>query len=147
MGDPPRHPQAPPTVEHGHEHSDVRIRPLAVFLAALTGSLVAVAFICAWLFSVFLSDAERDDQSPAPRAEAGRPTPGPLLQVSSRDDLERLRRREATLLDSSAWVDRERGVARIPIDRAIELTVEKGLPQWPAAEVTPPAAEPEETPP
>ena len=39
-----------------------------------------------------------------------------------------MRAREKELLGSYAWVDRGAGVARIPIDRAMELLVERGLP-------------------
>jgi hypothetical protein len=65
-----------------------------------------------------------------------------LLQVSPRQDLEQMRRREDATLNTPSWVDKERGVARIPIDRAMMITAERGLPEWPAVEATaaPPAA-------
>jgi hypothetical protein len=50
-----------------------------------------------------------------------------------------MRRREDRLLNSVEWVDKERGVVRIPIGRAIALTAKRGLPNWPAVETAPPA--------
>ena len=41
-----------------------------------------------------------------------------------------LRQSENAALSSYAWVDRSRGFVRIPIDRALALTTERGLPGW-----------------
>ena len=38
---------------------------------------------------------------------------------------------EKAVLESYAWVDRSAGLARIPIDRAMEIAASKGLPKWP----------------
>jgi len=42
--------------------------------------------------------------------------------------LQRLRRREAQLLNEYQWVDQPAGMARIPIERAMEIVAETGLP-------------------
>jgi hypothetical protein len=139
MGEPTLEPHVLATADRSHEESDVGIRPLAYFLAGLTLSLIVVGGICAWLFDVFERQSERRDPEPPPLARADQPTPGPQLQVSERRDLELMRRREERVLNSIEWVDKERGIMRIPIDRAIELTAERGLPRWPAAEVAPSA--------
>ncbi len=55
--------------------------------------------------------------------------PEPALQVAPGLALEALRKSEAIELNSAAWIDRERGVVRIPIDRAIELLSKRGLPE------------------
>ena len=43
-------------------------------------------------------------------------------------ELAEFRLRQAKLLSSYGWVDREAGVVRIPIDRAMDLVAERGLP-------------------
>jgi hypothetical protein len=139
MGEPAREPTIVATADHVHEESDVGIRPLAYFLTGLALSLVVVGGICAWLFNIFERQSERRDPEPPPLARTDQPTPGPQLQVSERRDLSLMRQREERLLNSVEWVDKERGVARIPIDGAIALTAERGLPKWPAAEAAPPA--------
>jgi len=142
MGEIPRDTPHPPTVERGHEQSDVQIRPLAIFLAGLAVSLVVTGALMAWLFSALETQAKRSEPEAPPLAADDRPTPGPLLQVSPRQDLEVLRTREERLLNSTGWVVREAGVARIPLERAIELTAQRGFPNWPAAEVgAPPQAD------
>jgi hypothetical protein len=41
---------------------------------------------------------------------------------------------QADLLEGYGWVDREAGVVRLPIERAMELLLERGLPTRPEAE-------------
>ena len=54
--------------------------------------------------------------------------PEPRLQTNPREDLADLRRAEDRVLDSYGWVDKDAGIVRIPIDEAMRLTVERGLP-------------------
>jgi hypothetical protein len=55
------------------------------------------------------------------------------LQTDPKSDLDRLRSYERGELDRLGWADRDRELVRIPIDRAMQLLVERGLPGWPAA--------------
>jgi hypothetical protein len=60
--------------------------------------------------------------------------PEPRLQTTPRVDLQQLRAREEEKLGTYQWVDRSAGIVRIPIDQAIKLTLERGLPaKTPAA--------------
>jgi hypothetical protein len=132
MGEPLREPQDPPTTDRGYEHSDVAIRPLVIFLAGLTLSLIVVSGIVAALFFLFESEAEEADPVPSPLAEAEQPIPGPVLQVMPQQDLKQFRAREQQQLNATEWIDEPRGIARIPLGQAMELTVKNGLPAWPA---------------
>jgi hypothetical protein len=125
-----------------HEQSDVGFRPLAIFLAGLTAMIVVVGFLVAMMFQGF-ERATRGRESGPPGLSASQRdgVAEPLLQVSSRADMDALRRREDEQLRSAAWVDEPNGVVRMPIERAIELAGERGFPDWPKAEVTPPASE------
>ncbi len=53
--------------------------------------------------------------------------PAPQLQTDPRTDRARLEAAQKELLESYAWVDRDKGIARIPITRAMRLIVDKGL--------------------
>ena len=57
--------------------------------------------------------------SKAPRAAPN----APILQSAPANDLAALRAQKRTLLDRYAWIDRDRGLVRIPIERAIDLIV------------------------
>lgn len=50
-----------------------------------------------------------------------------------REALKRLRDREDAALGRYGWVDREAGIVRIPIERAMDLLLERGLPTRPDA--------------
>lgn len=55
------------------------------------------------------------------------PTPN-LPPVSSSDEWYALRDEQREILSTYGWIDQEAGVVRIPIDRAIDLSLERGLP-------------------
>jgi hypothetical protein len=54
--------------------------------------------------------------------------PAPRLQTQPFKDIYLLHQGEAEKLGSYGWVDKEAGVTRIPIDRAIDVLLEKGIP-------------------
>ncbi len=54
--------------------------------------------------------------------------PGPNLQVNPHDDLVALQAQEATELNTYGWIDRQSGIVRLPIARAIDLILQQGLP-------------------
>src|SRR5438552_3495509 len=53
-------------------------------------------------------------------------TPSP--EVSSGEMLKQLRATEDAALNTYGWVDRSKGVVHIPIQHAIDLILERGLP-------------------
>jgi hypothetical protein len=111
----------------GYERGDARVRPLAWFGLGLSATVVVVALAMVPLFRALRERARGADAPPHPMAREVEPPP-PRLQVAPPLDLEALRRREAELLERYGWVDRERGIARIPVERAMELVLERGLP-------------------
>jgi hypothetical protein len=64
--------------------------------------------------------------------------PAPRLQTHPRDDLDRLLATEQRQLTTYGWVDHDRRLVRIPVQRAMQLTVERGLADWPASSTPPP---------
>jgi hypothetical protein len=96
------------------------------FLAFVALSLVALRGYYAW--------SVREPVVSPPRAFAE-----PRLQSDPRADLARLRAEQTGRLQGYAWVDRERGVARIPIERAMALLADQGQAAY--APLDPPPAE------
>jgi hypothetical protein len=114
----------------GHETSDVNVRGILAFGAALATVALLVHFVV-WLMFLFFDASEgRTVQARYPLAvsQAARVPPEPRLQTNPRGDLRDLRAGEDDLLTSYSWVDRNGGIVRIPIDEAMRLTVERGLP-------------------
>jgi len=54
--------------------------------------------------------------------------PAPQLETDERTELNDIRQREADTLSTYGWVDQKAGTVRIPIDRAMELLAQRGLP-------------------
>ncbi len=124
-------PQAPtPDVHVGHEERDVHALPIA--LAALALAIVAALSFVSMnlLFKILAAGQAQRSAQPSPLAgKYGlKEPPAPRLQTAPLKDLQELRARDAAALQHYAWVDREAGVVRIPIARAIEILAERGLP-------------------
>jgi len=116
---------------HGHETRDVNIRVIALFALSLAVLLLGSLALMAWLFDIFDVTPEGHGLRGAPLAALPPHRPGPHLQTSPTQEMQEMLRAENTRLQSYAWVDRSAGIARIPIDRALELVVQQGLPSWP----------------
>ena len=54
--------------------------------------------------------------------------PEPRLQTDPQQELRDLRARQQSRLTGYGWVNKEAGVARIPIEDAMRMVVEQGLP-------------------
>jgi hypothetical protein len=107
----------------GYEKSDAGPRLIGSLALGIAIFLIGTPYL---LLSIY--PRSRHDQ---PIAEQRLP-PAPRLQVAPRADLDRLRAAENRRLESYGWVDRDRGVVRIPIEQAMKLVHERGLPGWPA---------------
>lgn len=146
----------------GYEQSDVRITGIVVFLTAFS-IFVAVVAITAygmgkaadiwmehtdpkpnkWSTTVNVRELGNMPSNPEMQkqmAELVNQFPAPRLQSDVDDgatDLMVLHRHEDLLLDHYTWVDESKGVVRIPIDRAMELIAQQGLPVAPPATIPP----------
>jgi hypothetical protein len=117
----------------GHEETDAEVGPLVRFAIFLTVVTLATAVLTVGLYK-FLDARERAEKAPRYPLTEGvvRPLPpAPRLQTYPFDDVKVLRREEARLLNHYAWVDKNAGTVRIPVDRAIELLAARGLPHRP----------------
>ena len=136
MADP--HPPHTANAAHGtqdhaalhHEESDANI---GVVLAFGAGLIVVCALASLLVFVMFrFFDAREAHGAPVEYpldiGQRDRVPPEPRLQTNPREDLRTFRAKEDELLGSYGWVDKNAGVVRIPIEDAMRLTVERGLP-------------------
>jgi hypothetical protein len=94
-------------------------------------AVVAVFFALMWMLQGVLLRFEQNAQVPPhPLAStlARSEPPLPRLQPNPRADLLALRAEEDAVLKTYAWVDKGRGIVRVPIERAIEVLAQRGLP-------------------
>src|SRR4051812_1683044 len=111
-----------------------RYEPRDANSRAIFGVVVAVAAIGLVIHLAVGWRLRALEKKPAPRdgwpAAVPAAIPGgvPRLQVSPASDLREFRRREETALTRYGWTDRTGGVVRLPVDRAMELLLARGLP-------------------
>lgn len=113
-----------------HETSDVNFRGIVGFGLALVVGGVVVHLVIWAVFSFFDAREARhvEPEYPLAATQAAKTPPEPRLQTNPRQDLRDLRDQEEQILGSYGWVDKNAGTVRIPIDEAIKLTLERGLP-------------------
>lgn len=118
-----------PAVEHGgYERTDVRTNVLAG-LAIGIGLLVIVSLTgiaIMWRFMAYETHYT-GEMAGSPLAPMRPPPPSPRLQVTPAADLYEMRQQEDLRLHTYGWIDQSKGVARIPIDRAMDLIAQRGL--------------------
>lgn len=115
--------------KRGHERKDVDVLSLITIAFLLFLSCVII-FLVVWGMMHYFKlhePAKTAGQAnlPVTRSEE---FPKPRLQVRGAADLAELRAAEEANLDSYGWIDRKSGTVRIPIDRAMQLLLERGLP-------------------
>lgn len=115
----------------GYERRDMQPRTVGLFGLGLVAFLAISGLLIAGLFLAFDAWITGREPPPPPLAAQRRPPPEPRLQPSPGEDMRRLREGFQKVLGSYAWIDREQGIVRIPIDRAMDLVVERGPPVWP----------------
>jgi len=142
--------------EHpGYETTDVRVGGIAVFLVGLFGTVIVFFFVCYAFGKIINNLWVKEDGAPTKwTLAAGEVPAGKGENLASNPDIEQqqlrqivsnfpeprldiddglqatadLHAREDLLLDNYSKVDGQPGTIRIPIERAIQLIAERGLP-------------------
>ena len=115
--------------QHGHERKDVNV--ISLFAIVLTLFILgAVIFLVVTMMMHYFKAHEPSKTAgqaniPATHSEE---FPQPRLEVKPGASLAEFRAAEDADLNSYGWIDRNTGTVRIPIDRAMQLILERGLP-------------------
>jgi len=128
------------------ESRDVKARTIYLYLAVLAAAVILSYVVCVFVLRVTTRLAAEFDTPPPPvRQEMGNDyltlPPEPRLQgvpghgTDPQYDLREKMREDAEADEKAGWIDQNSGVARIPVDDAMKIIAEKGLPVAP----TPPA--------
>jgi hypothetical protein len=139
----------------GYEGTDVKVSGLVVFLASLGIFVVVTAFLCIGIGKVINSELAKADgpttkwnhpvdtrklgnlaNNPEMQqqfAQLANRFPTPRLQTDDGyQEISDMHAKEDLLLENYSYIDRSKGTVRIPIERAMELIAERGLPVVPA---------------
>ncbi len=128
----------------GYERRDIGIAPVLYFLLALLVGGLVVFFL---VYGVYHSLEKRwqEEQAPVSPLVTNAPAdtrklsadykdylkqnfPTPQLEIDERSQLDKVRINEAQTLSTYDWVGQKAGTVRIPIDRAMDLLAQRGLP-------------------
>jgi hypothetical protein len=130
------------TAGHGnYERQDLKPSGILYFLLALGVATLLCILGIKGLYS-FLERREKASQPPVNPLITNRPEdtrhiergypqsvfPNPKLEEDERGQLDDIRTNEDKTLYSYGWVDEKAGIVRIPIERAMDMLVQRGLP-------------------
>jgi hypothetical protein len=128
----------------GYERSDIGVAPVLYFLLGLLVAGLLVYFVVDGVYS-YLQKRSEAQQAPVSPLVTNAPAdtrklstdykdylkqnfPAPQLEIDERSQLDKIRIAEEQTLSSYDWVDQKAGTVRIPIDRAMDLIAQRGLP-------------------
>ena len=114
----------------GTENRDINARAVLKAGAGIVLATVGAALLMWFLFNRFAAREAARSPQPARMAASDprKEPPEPRLQPAPVMDLKSFLAGEEVLLKSYAWVDPQKGVVRIPVERAMELVAKEGLP-------------------
>jgi hypothetical protein len=141
----------------GYEASDVKVTGILVFIVSLGIFVAVTGLVCYGIGKVINANMNKEDgpnskwtktveirdlgnlpSSPEMQnkvAEITKSFPQPRVQIDDGNiDVVDLHAREDILLDNYTWIDPGKGTVRIPIDQAMQIIAQKGLPVAPAQE-------------
>ncbi|MDP9055182.1 MAG: hypothetical protein M3N93_12925 [Acidobacteriota bacterium] len=118
-----------------HERRDVNVFQISAFgIGLLLGCIIVVFAMWAMFNFLFSREDAKNAGNPAAAMmnERRKLPPEPRLQAEPRVEMKDLKADEDAILGSYGWVDPNKGIVRIPIDQAIDIVAQKGLPSKPS---------------
>lgn len=124
-------PRSTEAVPAGHETSDANVKAVFYSGIGLSIGLMTFGLLLSWGIYAIYKSRTPDPGAPARTFVVPDSTtlpPLPRLQSDPHVALVPFLRAQDSLLTSYGWVNKDSGIARIPIERAMELIVKSGLP-------------------
>ncbi len=137
---------AAPAAEEIARRRDVNVRGVMVFAFWLAVGIIAAGAGMLLLLRAMEKKGRASEREIPPMiaASLARTPPEPRLEPYPLAPRAKLRAEEDAILTTYGWVDKDRGLVRVPIDRAMELLVERGLPPAKPMSAAPPPSLPGE---
>ncbi len=110
-----------------YEDSDVSVGRLFAFAGGIVALIVLGMLGSAVVFHFFVRHQPLGPPA-SPFEDVRTMPPEPRLQITAPLDLKRYRDDQEKVLEGYGWVDSHAGIVRIPVDRAMDLLLQKGYP-------------------
>lgn len=112
-----------------HEISDVHVRPVAWLGVALALLVVISIVAMKGVFTLLDRQLAQSDVAPPPMTtQRPQQPPEPRLQTTPVPNRQLILEQENRELTTYGWVDVKNAIVRIPVDQAMKLLAERGLP-------------------
>jgi len=112
----------------GHETKDAGVRLILISGAALA-CVVALALLLVYGAFLYLENHRATVLQANPMAgNESRVRPSPRIEEHPALELQQLHAQEERTLSTYGWADKKSGIVRIPLDRAMELQLQRGFP-------------------
>jgi hypothetical protein len=138
---PPAGQKPVPGTASAFEHEDASPTGIVVSGIFLAVILIVVFVAMSFSYGIFMKMSPLGANA-SPMNDARELPPHPRLQTDPQKEIHDYCAHQADILNNYGWVDQSAGIARIPIDRAMELTIKNGLPSRPKGEVPADASDP-----
>jgi hypothetical protein len=132
----------------GFERRDIGVSGVVYFLAGLAMFGVITHFVVTGLYrylenqteaqqtpvSPLVTNAAKDTRHLPPEYNGDydkylqKNFPSPQLEIDERNQLDKIRLQESQTLSTYDWINQNAGTVRIPIERAMDLIAQRGLP-------------------
>ncbi len=114
------------------ERTDIFARGVLITGISVLGGLWVIFGVVYLCFLLLAHHRAEVSPPPLPIEAHGNPMPPePRLQESPRQDLKAMRKSEDWQLTHYSWVDKSKGIVAIPIERAIDILAQQGIPPQP----------------
>jgi hypothetical protein len=120
---------SPKSAEAGYELSDLPPKGIALFALILAVTVLIVGFLTYGIARHFRAGAVSRQLPASPHAQRREPAPAPHLWVNPAQEFKAMRAEDDLVLNSYGWVDKQKGIARIPIEQAMELLAQQAAKQ------------------
>lgn len=127
--------QRPQHADVSFEATDVKSSPIYKFLTYLGITVIVSFFLSLGIYNGLISYWKSSYDAPAPMREAGPHfPPEPRMQgmpghlTDPQHDMREKVEADTKANNELSWVDKNAGIAQIPVKDAMKLIVEKGLP-------------------
>ena len=145
-----------PAKTNGHgdyERRDITVGGVVYFMVGLAVAAMLIHFIVAGMYKYLENRSEAQQRSVSPlvtnpvrdtrtlppefktdsegtdyQKYLEKSFPAPQLEIDERTELNKVRLSEENTLSTYDYIDKDAGTVRIPIDRAMDLLVQRGLP-------------------
>ena len=119
----------------GYESADANFKWLLVSILSLMGLLLVAMVVIYGVHLFFETTQDTPARQPSALALERELPPMPRLQANPNRDWADFEASQDSIISSTGWISREAGVARIPIETAMEIMLERGYPVRPQANV------------